>query len=288
MNRVVYRLILGAIFILGCAEIVVPIQLGWTWDRGLLLEFGKAFVIAGILGFTIEPWMRKALARDVFSAAFGYYMPNDFKAEIARITSGRKICIKHIMDVKIEEIDQNSVRITLLVERHFTNIGVWPVLHRAMIWVDEWGYPEPSEIIRCEIFNEKGNRSKKFNPRNIDRKENLSMKVESPPMCMFPNSTLNTIVEYKVIRQKNDQFIEIFMTPTRDPEIRITQRPPNFEVSAGFGGDDQLKYTNIPDRYVLDGVYFPPAIMKIRWFPKAELANWVRQASSGVASSARS
>jgi hypothetical protein len=93
-------------------------------------------------------------------------------------------------------------------------------------------------------------------------------------MVIFRNSTVNTVVEYKVIRPKNDQFVEIFMTPTREPEIRIIQKPHDLEVSAGFGGDDKLKHTHIPDRYVLDGVYFPPAIMKIRWFPKGALENW--------------
>jgi hypothetical protein len=182
MNRVVYRLILGAILMLGVAGVVVPIQFDWRWDHGILLEFGKAFIIAGILGFTIEPWMRKALARDVFSAAFGYHMPDDFKAEIARIASGRKICTKHIMDVKIEAINHDSVRLTLLVERHITNIGVTPVLHRAMIWVDEWGHPELSEIVRCEIFNEKGNRYKKFNSRNT-----AYARASGPPKCGVQN-----------------------------------------------------------------------------------------------------
>jgi hypothetical protein len=62
--------------------------------------------------------------------------------------------------------------------------------------------------------------------------------------------------------------IEVFTTPTREPEIRILEKPQDFTVTAGFGGDDRLRHTGITDRYILDGVYFPPAVMKIRWYPK--------------------
>lgn len=80
----------------------------------MLTELSYAMVIFGALGLTIEPTMRKALARDVFRAAFGYHMPDDFKTEIARIASHTIICTKHLMDVEIEDIENDRVKVNLM------------------------------------------------------------------------------------------------------------------------------------------------------------------------------
>ena len=95
------------------------------------MELSNAFFIAGFLGLSLERSMRKAAARDVFRAAFGYNFPPDFKDEIARISDVRVLCTRHLMDVRIQEIDNDTVRVTLIVERHFKNIGRRPALLRA-------------------------------------------------------------------------------------------------------------------------------------------------------------
>jgi hypothetical protein len=97
LDRKVYHAGLTLLLFVGLACIIVPLRVSWN-DYGILEELGKAPIIAFVLGITIEPWMRKGLARDVFSAAFGYSMPDDFKEEIIRISSQRTICTKHIME----------------------------------------------------------------------------------------------------------------------------------------------------------------------------------------------
>ncbi len=153
-----HRILLAIIVVIGlCAVISDPLLFPSHWDNGVLAEAGKAFVIAGILGFTIEPWLRLAFAKDVFSAAFGYHMPDDFKREIARISGYRTICIKHIMNVRIREIDANHVSINVVVERTFQNFGSDTQPFSASTWIDEWGIlGNPSAIVRCEIFTQDG------------------------------------------------------------------------------------------------------------------------------------
>jgi hypothetical protein len=80
--------------------------------------------------------------------------------------------------------------------------------------------------------------------------------------------------EYSVIRRRNDYFVEWYLYPTRTPEIKIVESPQDLEVTAGFGGDDRFKITHIPGLYELDNAYFPPAVMKIRWWPKKALEEW--------------
>jgi hypothetical protein len=153
-----HRLILAAIVLIGIGALIFdPIVFPSSWDNAILSEAGKAFIIAGILGFTIEPWLRRAFARDVFSAAFGYHMPDDFKQEIAKISSYRLICTKHIMNVRIQSVDDKYVSINVVIQRTFENFGADAREFRASIWIDEWGVPNHrSEIVRCEIFTQDG------------------------------------------------------------------------------------------------------------------------------------
>ena len=279
-----HRISLAIIVVFGLAGVVLhPLIFPANWDEGVLPEVGKAFLIAGILGFTIEPWLRRAFARDVFSAAFGYHMPDDFKQEIARISGYRTICIKHIMNVKIKTIDENHVSINVVIERTFHNIGSERHSFSASTWVDEWGISgNPSKIVRCEIFTQDGE-SKQFSPSKIQYFKNLSFRADSPPMILKRDGIATQITEYNVARTKNDFIYEQFMNPTRNAEINILEKPDDIEAEADFGSG-HLKRTEIPGRFELDGVYFPPIPMKIRWWPKAAGEEWAARSSTRLSS----
>jgi len=271
-DRLFFRLLLLAVLIIGFCGVILPPILKVSWDYGILDELGKALLIAGILGFTIEPPLRRAIAKDVFSAAFGYHMPDDFKDEIARISSYRIICIKHIMDVRIRRYDDSRVLVHVFIERTFQNIGSTIARIQAQNWIDEWGADHKSAIIRCDIISNGGNK-KSYSPSDIEYLPNLSFRAKSPSIFLLPDAIATQIVEYEVFRMNNDFIYEQFMSPTRNPEIRILERPVDFDAVADSGGG-RLRPTEIADRYELDGVYFPPAPMKIRWWPKSAAVGW--------------
>jgi hypothetical protein len=176
------------------------------WQRELFTEFSNASIIFGALGLTLEPWMRKAIARDVFRAAFGYHMPDDFRTEIGRIASHTIICTKHLMEVTIKNVDTDYVKITLTVERHLQNIGIVPRLQRGMITVTDWGFQKSANITRCEISDMKGTRRKSF--RHVEhRKEDMSIKAETPRMLLRSQETAIVIYDYESILRRNDHFI---------------------------------------------------------------------------------
>jgi hypothetical protein len=158
MNHVAYYCILGAIFVGGLLMVIVPHWLEWSWDKQIIPELGKALIITSVLGFTIEPSLRKALARNVFAAAFGYLMPEDVREQLIEIASQRLLCIEHRMNVSITYLDTDYVKVTVSAERVFKNVGVSPMLHGAMTWVDEWGNGNTSKILRCEVTSVGGKR----------------------------------------------------------------------------------------------------------------------------------
>jgi hypothetical protein len=273
-GRANHRLILAGLLLIALLWETLPIRppdaSAYSHIRDELLV---ATVIAGILGFTLEPSMRRAFAKDVFAAAHGYSMPDDFKLEISRIANQRVICIKHIMEVRIREHDAEYVSVNVLVERIFQNISSSTEPVRAFTWVDEWGRKNaPSKINRCEIFQDDGLKHH-FLPDENQYYPNLSFSARSAQVHLRPRSIATAVIEYEVTRARNDFLYEQFMTATRNPEIRILEKPAGFDATADFGGGP-IKPTEIPDRYELDGVYFHPAPMKVRWWPLSDVENW--------------
>jgi hypothetical protein len=262
LDRRLHKFGLLMLIVAGVLGLISHELVGFSWDRNIVPEAGKALIIAGVLGFLIEPWLRKAMAQDVFRAAFGYDMPEEFREELVRIASHRIICIRHLMEVRIIETNNDMLRITLTIEREFKNVGSRPVLLRAFVHRDEWGFDDPTMVTRCEI--RKGSRIKKG--RQIPQ-DNATIKFISPPMVVCRDQTAICFSEYQETRNRNDDITEVFIAPTKDPEIRIISYPNWLKVRADFGSDHRMKTTSIPDRYQIDGVYFAPAHMRVRWWP---------------------
>jgi hypothetical protein len=247
----------------GLLGIVAHEILEIAWDKNIIPEIRKAILVAGILGFSIEPWLRRSMAKDVFRAAFGYHMPAEFRDELYRIASHRVICIRHVMEVKIVESENDMLRVTITIEREFQNIGNRPILQRASVHRDEWDFDEPTVISRCEIRRGKRKKVGKQIPQS-----DSTILFKSPPMVIFPYQTATAFMEYTESRHKNDDISEVFSRPTKDPEIRIVSYPLQLHARADFGSEHPMRDTHFPDRYQMDGVYFPPAHMRVRWWPK--------------------
>jgi hypothetical protein len=91
-------------------------------------------------------------------------------------------------------------------------------------------------------------------------------------MIILPSKVVVCVTQTAEIRSRNDHITVAFLVPTRAPEIRITGKPDYLDAEAEFG-HGKLKKSHIPDRYEMDGVYFPAAHMRVRWWPKEEEAH---------------
>jgi hypothetical protein len=172
------------------------------------------------------------------------------------------------MLVRLNQLANKNIEVEVIIERHFKNISATDQPVRAFIWIDEWGIEDcPSEVTRCELFDQAG--EVKYRLTDTTRKDlwNLSFEVSTPSITVKSGEKASSVVEYKVARRENDFIYEQFGAPTRNPVILITEKPDNIEVTAEFGGGT-LAPAHIPYRYELGTVYFAPAPMKIRWWPK--------------------
>lgn len=144
---------LASFLILGLAGIFVPRVLEWQWDRGIISEIGVACLVASILGFTIDRWMRAELRRDVFLASIGHVLPSEFRAEVSRIIGYKLICERHFLLITIDSAGNGVVRITTSVERTIRNRSAYPQQISNITHIDEWGLQRigRAEILECVL-----------------------------------------------------------------------------------------------------------------------------------------
>jgi hypothetical protein len=256
---------------LGLALIFLPHFFGWKWDHGIVPEIGVAFLIASILGFTIERWMRAELRRDVFLAAIGHMLPPVFRAEVSRIIGYHLICEKHLLLINLEHAGDGLAKITISIERTIRNRSAYPQRISNMAHIDEWGYQQAgrSQILECslEIDGDANDAA--------DKPQNNAYSV----YCQTAEKTLMTgqmamlrskYIDYKPI---NDDLHYSFAAPTINPEIEV-HAPDDLDCLCSFGAAgenaESVVVSKITPRKQLIGTYFPHQSMRVRWWPKPE------------------
>src|ERR1700688_3977903 len=110
-------LVLLGFLIAGLILIFVPHFWGIKWDYGITPEIGIAFLVAAILGFTIDRWLKAELRTDAFLAAIGHILAPEFRSEVFRIIGYKLICERHSLVVEIAPVATNIVKVTSSVER---------------------------------------------------------------------------------------------------------------------------------------------------------------------------
>jgi len=116
--------------------------------RTLVQHLGTAAIIAAVLGFTIDWWLKRQIAEDVFSVAMGYELPTDLKEEMRHVYSSRVICKNHMQIVTITKIDDDHVSVDVALERKFENISSIEQPIKVALGIDEWNVPgHTSEIV---------------------------------------------------------------------------------------------------------------------------------------------
>jgi hypothetical protein len=258
--------ILGLCFILGVTLIVVPVVLGWSWDYGVTKEIGTAVMIVALLGLTVDLWLKTAIARDVFEAALGYVFPEEFRAEVRQITSYKFFCERHRLEIKIEPIDDECVRVIWSVERLLKNISSTKEPINGYVHIDEYHFRQASsEIFDCEVRLE-GQAGIGY--KEIE-KDSHTLWAKTDAVEVPPQQYVYLRSKAAEIKRINDQMSLVFLAPTRNPETFV-DIPEHLDCGFGFGTPNEKKEkSKYSHHYIMTGTYFPHQHMSFRWWPKA-------------------
>jgi hypothetical protein len=112
---------LGCITAVGAAGSLWHQDIPWSWLAHLAGALSPPLFTAGILGLTVDIFLKRELARDVFVAAFRYILPDELKEEVQRIISYKFLCIDSTTIVSISAPSNDIVRVEIKHERTFKN-----------------------------------------------------------------------------------------------------------------------------------------------------------------------
>lgn len=84
--------ILGLLVLTGIAGSLWHQCIPWPLGAHLARDLGPALFTAGVLGLTVDTFLKREFARDVFVAAFRYVLPDELKEEVRRIISYKFLC----------------------------------------------------------------------------------------------------------------------------------------------------------------------------------------------------
>jgi hypothetical protein len=203
-----------------------------TWYFVVLHEIGFAAIIASILGFSVDFWLKSAIARDVFEATLGYILPKQFRDEVSRITSYKFVCEAHFLIVNIEIVEPGVVRVTSMSERTLKNITAYAEKYRNRVHVDEWGFRTGnSEILEC-TSQLQGGEPLKSEARKTDE---YTVLAETNELTVEPGQLLKLCSKWVEYRRDNDVCYYHFSTPTFNPEVEIRLPEQHLDYTMGFG-----------------------------------------------------
>jgi len=258
-------LLLVVIFVSGAILIFVSEHFHPGWDFGLIHELGIAFVVASVLGATIEITLVTKISRDVFEATLGYILLPEFRNEVARITGYKFLCEHHLLLIKLELQSDHVVEVTTSIERKGRNITAYPEKLFAYLHIDDWGFVDrPSIILECRLIAN----NIPFEGHAVTA-EPFREKWLSDEAEIGPSGTFTMLSKYKEYRRDNDVVYYFFGMPTKNPEIEV-RLPPELDYSISFGGaDTAIERSEYADRSQFNGMYFPHQAMSVRWWPKS-------------------
>ena len=222
-------------------------------------------MIAAALGATVDTALKIELVRDAFFAAFQYAFPKPLQGEILRIMRYRLICEKHFLLVRLEEIDEDTVRVTCEVNRRIKNVSSSPEKIRPRLHIDEWGFAEKSKILECRMEMPDGTKVVGTPKKTTDP----SILWEGREMSIESEEHVTLISKWSEVRRANDSVYFHFSHPTVDPELEI---PPvsGFTITRSFGSASTKVDEVFSGRQVLSGTYLPYHYMVVRWWRAAD------------------
>ena len=243
----------------------LPNYFYWAWDHGLVSGFGHALLIGAVLGFTIERWFREDFAKNVFYAALGELIRPEFRDEMRWLTSFKWLAVKSSCHVKLEDLGDGIVKITLTIDRELENISSGVEKIHGGLGVDEWGIPgRPSYVEVCRIQKvggsvlESGDKIK-VEPAHFD--------VVTADVAVDPGEKIKAYSRSVEFKHTNDVYVLALGNPTKDPEVEL-EISATLVAEAGFSHRGKMETEAVPHRKTLRGTYLPSQVMVVRWWPK--------------------
>jgi hypothetical protein len=231
---------------------------------GFFHEVGVALLISALLGFSIDFYLRRNIARDAFEGAMGYFLPDDVKEAVRYIGGIDWFAEEFSLTINLQRVEGgNTIKCTIRTRKYLKNISSGAKPMKSNIHIDEWDHTPKSEIISCTARTSSVTKSLNF--ESVKRFDS-SVYGETDEISVYSGEAIELLAEAVEYKYLNDDLHYALGYAARRPKIYIEPLP-GFEIRAGISADAQLqRHAHIP-LYELPGFYLPWQRIMVRWWP---------------------
>jgi hypothetical protein len=239
----------------------------------LIEGFAGSLIIAGIIGFSFDRFLKHAITKDVFEAALGYLLPPELKEEMRWLYGNKIMCKEHHQIIDIERIDDAFIRMRVKYDRTFRNVGSSSEDLKLSLGVDEWFHKtEKSKILRFGFIKD-GKRTERCGKELITERIDDHLRVNQEDIFnkikIEPGEEITHWGEYEEIKPVNGDHIFSFLYSTQNPRVTVQINENEFSYRAGFASRKKMEAEKIGNnvwRFV--GLMLPHQHIRVRWWEK--------------------
>lgn len=236
----------------------------------LVISLGGALVIAGVLGATVDAWLKHQLLRDAFQATFGYVLPDELRGELSWIYAQELVCVEHRQEVELEPTADPDV----LMARNRILRRVRNVSTRALEWnqsysVEDWQHPGHAPAIHSMSVQhaDRGAREDDF---ELDEPDPLVLRATpSAKIELRPGEEVIATADAREPKRVSDDLAFVLSQPTRNPRVSVSA-PADFGYRVYFGNRETDRLLEVePSSFELPGTLLPGQLITVRWWREA-------------------
>lgn len=152
-------------------------------------------------------------------------------------------------------------------ERTFKNITGHTEPFVATFALDEWDFPQRSEIWECTLATDDKSKLPMENSKEYaNRKDAIGKQTKS--VNVKSDATIKSITKGREIHRNNGELHMQFSYPSVKPKVRVVL-PPGYNHSCSFGiPEEKVLRSRISEEHTLDGTLFPGQHIRVRWWPE--------------------
>lgn len=273
-------LLIGIIFILFSYS-----RLNQSLPSKLTHDLGIAFVVAAILGTTVDQFMRQSLAEDAFKASVGYLLPEELRPELEWIYNTTLLATSHRHDLVIESCQDNPEVVIVhgTISRTIKNIGIQHIPITCDLGIPEWFRPEGrSRIVSYKMSSKDDNKELSLENHKVEIARHQDVKLgnyiltmkSDEKITLRPNKTCTWTAEYEEYKHKNDETHIFSRIASKDSYITV-RVPTDMDFHVTFGHRDQDELEDLGNgHFRLNGTLLPLQFIRVRWWNINDAKVW--------------
>ena len=230
----------------------------------LMLAFGTAFLIASLLGASVDRWFKQELQREAFRAVFGYMLPEELRNELGWIYEQELVCTRFDLRFTLRPTDDLGL-VTAAVElsRDLRNVTSRTVQWCPMMSADEWFHQgRPSRVLALNCIQ--GGEAK--GKLQVCR-EGHGVVGRLSEIAIKPKEQVSVVGEMEETRHTSDAWVLNLIHATADPRVTV-DAPDGISFLVIYGFNRQIEKVSAIGRrtWQLPGALLPGQVIQVRWW----------------------